>query len=44
MTGLIRGMTGKSTFELRWKASSYNYLVTVIVLVSVSVVEIVLIE
>ena len=25
MTGLIRGMTGKSTFELRWKASSYNY-------------------
>ena len=25
MTGLIRGMTGKSTFELRWKASHYNY-------------------
>ena len=26
MTGLIGGMTGKSTFELRWKASHYNYL------------------
>lgn len=25
MTELIRGMTGKSTFELRHKAFSYNY-------------------
>ena len=25
MTGLIGEMTRKSTFELRWKASPYNY-------------------